>query len=266
MNGTLDPFLRITTAAVRFRILNAGNARMYRLGFTDSRRFHVVGTDAGLLPEPVSADRVALSPGERVDIVAEFIAGESVILRSFSGRQEIDEGTFELLQFKAATTLKRSRPLPARLAKEPLIKPREDDRIRTLTPADDRTINGKQSDPSGIDVVVPAGAREIWEIDNQGPARTFHIQQATLRMLEVNAKAPQAYLRGPKDTVFVPSESRLRLAVRFGEVTDPERPYRYHCHILGREGSAIVGQFLLVKRGTEAKVSRAHDLPEPDGN
>ena len=63
VNGTYDPFLEVKASQVRFRLLNGSNARAYNFGFTDDRTFQLVANDAGLLQEPVTLDRVMLSPG-----------------------------------------------------------------------------------------------------------------------------------------------------------------------------------------------------------
>lgn len=262
VNGTYGPAFKVTTQRVRFRLLNASGARVYRIGFADSRRFHLISTDAGMLREPLSMDRIALSPGERAEIVVEFIAGESVKMRTFNGAQRIDEGEFEVLKLDVAAKLRRSPSVPGALAVIPLIEPAPEDRVRTFRLADDGTINGLKFDPDRIDAVVPSGAREVWEIDNQGEARGFHVQQATFRVLTVNDRGPLPHQTGPKDTVFLPAESKVRLAVRFSSHTDRKRPYVYQSGLAGQIDDGMMGQFLLVKRGTEDKVARAHGLAE----
>jgi len=63
VNGTYDPYLKVTASQVRFRLLNGSNARAYQIGFPDNRSFRLVATDAGLLPEPITLERLLLSPG-----------------------------------------------------------------------------------------------------------------------------------------------------------------------------------------------------------
>lgn len=91
VNGTVGPYLDVTTERLRLRPLNGSNARSYDFGFADDRSYELIGTDGGLLPAPHRTDRVRLSPGERAEIVvtmrAEIVvamrAGERVALRSF---------------------------------------------------------------------------------------------------------------------------------------------------------------------------------------
>lgn len=65
VNGTLGPYLDITTRRVRLRMLNGSNARAFRFHFADRRAFELVATDHGPLPAPHTTDQVQLAPGER---------------------------------------------------------------------------------------------------------------------------------------------------------------------------------------------------------
>ncbi|GAB3967348.1 multicopper oxidase family protein [Plantactinospora veratri] len=255
VNGTYDPYLEVSTELVRFRVLNGSNARMYHVGFADRRRFHVVGNDAGLLNAPVEVDQVSLTPGERVEIVVRFSAGEQVVLTSTGGSADIDAGDLDLLKIVAAPRLTASPALPARLAENRVEVP-ADARVRRFRLNGHDAINGREMDLSRIDEVVPAGAREIWEIENNVYAHNFHIHEVAFRVLDVDGAPPPAYASGPKDTVYVPGKSRVRLAVEFGRHTDPGTPYMYHCHILRHEDSGMMGQFVIVEPGTEEQVPR----------
>lgn len=256
VNGTHAPFLNVRTERVRFRILNGSNARMYHLTFADRRAFHVIGNDAGLLPAPVPVDRVSLTPGERVEVVVSFTAGEQVLLRTLSGSDDIDDGDFDLMKIVAARRLASSPRLPSRLAgPAPLVAP-SNAKVRRFRLNGHDAINGKEMDMSRIDEVVPAGAIEIWEIENTVYAHNFHIHEVAFQTLDVDGEKPPRYASGHKDTVYVPPKSTVRLAVQFGRFTDPATPYMYHCHILRHEDSGMMGQFVIVEPGTENQVPR----------
>ena len=130
VNGTYDPYLEVTESMVRFRILNGSNARAYHLGFSDGRSFQVVANDAGLLEEPVSLDRLFLSPGERAEIVVQFQPGDETILHSYSGENGIDEGEFDLIKMVADSELKDSAPLPDQISTIEPIEAPEDAKVR----------------------------------------------------------------------------------------------------------------------------------------
>ncbi|MBB6552389.1 multicopper oxidase family protein [Nonomuraea rubra] len=256
VNGVHAPLMNVRAERVRFRVLNGSNARRYHLTFADGRRFHVVGGDAGLLPAPVEVERVSLSPGERAEVVVAFAPGEQVFLRTVSGGDDLDEGDFDLLKLVAAERLTPSPGLPARLAAPETIAVPANARVRRFRLNGHDAINGKEMDLSRIDEVVPAGATEIWEIENTVYAHNFHIHEVAFQVLDVDGEKPAAYASGHKDTVYVPPKSTVRLAVRFGGFTDPATPYMYHCHILRHEDSGMMGQFVIVEPGTESQVSR----------
>jgi FtsP/CotA-like multicopper oxidase with cupredoxin domain len=255
VNGTYGAVLDVTTERVRFRILNGSNARMYHLEFADRRRFQVVGTDAGPLNAPVEVDRVSLTPGERAEIVVGFEPGEQVVLRSAGGSADIDKGTFGLLKIVAGRSLSESPEVPARLADTRIEVP-AGARVRRFRLNGHDAINGEEMDLSRIDEVVPAGAQEIWEVENNVYSHNFHIHEVAFRILDVDGGPPPAYATGPKDTVYVPGRSTVRLAVHFGHHVDPHTPYMYHCHILRHEDSGMMGQFVIVEPGTEDSVNR----------
>jgi FtsP/CotA-like multicopper oxidase with cupredoxin domain len=80
VNGTIAPAARVPAGLVRLRFLNAANARNFDLGFSDRRPFHVIGSDAGLLPEPVEVRNLVIAPAERYEVLVNFAGGQPVDL------------------------------------------------------------------------------------------------------------------------------------------------------------------------------------------
>ena len=69
VNGQVNPVLSIRPGQVqRWRILNASNARFYKLSL-EGHALYVVGTEGGLLDKPYPQSPILLSPGERVDVL-----------------------------------------------------------------------------------------------------------------------------------------------------------------------------------------------------
>ena len=71
----------------RLRLLNGSNARIYKLGWEDSTPLLVIGTDGGLLRQPVQRDYVMLSPAERLDLWVDFSGrpvGSELILKNLA--------------------------------------------------------------------------------------------------------------------------------------------------------------------------------------
>lgn len=65
--------------------MNGSNSRIYKLAWNDGSDIIAIGTDGGLLEEPVARPYIMLAPGERVDVWKDFSGidkGEEVILKS----------------------------------------------------------------------------------------------------------------------------------------------------------------------------------------
>ena len=90
VNGQEQPSLALGTRAYRVRLLNGSNARIYKLAWNDGTPMTLIGTDGGLLEQPVRRPYLTLAPGERVDLIldlSQHSVGSSLALRSlpFSG-------------------------------------------------------------------------------------------------------------------------------------------------------------------------------------
>ena len=267
VNGTWSPYLDIERSLIRFRLLNGSNARFYNVGFADDRTFHLVATDNGLLDgKPEALDRLLLGPGERAEIVVQFEPDETVVLRTYkadlgdSGRAIGAGDTFDLLEIRTAASLAEVGVLPETLggAASPTLV--DDATIRRFELDGHNRINDREMDMTRIDHVIPAGAREVWEVATNGQPHTFHIHGATFHVVAVNGEEPSAALRGPKDTVFIGPDHKVRLAVQFLQHTDEAMPYMYHCHILKHEDNGMMGQFVVVEPGTEDGVDRTIEV------
>ena len=290
INGTYNPHLTVHNERVRFRLLNASDARIYNIGFVDGRAFHLVATDEGLVERPVRLARVQLAPGERAEIVADFEPGERVVLRSFAPDLQIDfanlggggfggggfgggggGGSFgadflrhlngggerlDLLEIRAAPRLRPSPALPTRLATLPPLDIGKAVRTRQFELDRTNAINGQQMDMSRINFAVIAGTTEIWEVSGFLP-HDFHIHGVSFRVIDVGGDPPPPQIAGWKDTVYVPPGRTVRLLVPFERYADPHHPYMYHCHMLQHEDAGMMGQFVVIRRGQESQVGIA---------
>ncbi len=84
VNGTWHPLFEPETRLVRFRLLNAANARTFTFAFSDGREFHQIASDGGLLNSPLPMARLELAPGERAEILVDFGDGREVMLQSLA--------------------------------------------------------------------------------------------------------------------------------------------------------------------------------------
>ncbi|GAB3429432.1 multicopper oxidase domain-containing protein [Actinophytocola sediminis] len=265
VNGTMGPYVEVSTKLVRLRLLNGSNARLYNFGFADNREFSVVATDGGLLAEPWRTDRLYLSPGERAEIVVAFEAGEQVELRSYPsehggtlGRLDGFDDVLDICQFRAGDTLAEDTEIPAVLGAEPDLAGERVAEERAFTLASDQ-INGKAMAMDRIDFGVRENTVEVWEVVNDnGFLHNFHVHDVQFQVLTVDGEAPEPVLRGWKDTILLLQGKRYRLALRFRDHTDPNIPYMYHCHLLQHEDNGMMGQFVVLGDGEQVGVVPQH--------
>ncbi|MGX1807998.1 multicopper oxidase family protein [Nocardia sp. NPDC055321] len=261
VNGTLAPYREVGDELVRLRLLNASTARVYDFGFSDDRAFTLVGTDNGLLERAAELNGIRLSPGERAEIVVRVRAGERVTLRStnpdlgldfFGSRFSGGDDSFDVLELRAAATLRPSPALPAALVDPRL--PRESDSVlRRDFDLSFSKINGRAMAMDRIDAAVTRGSTETWTVTNSdGMPHNFHVHDVRFAVARINGSGPPPELRGPKDTVFLAPGDTVDLVLRFDGAADPNTPYMFHCHLLWHEDLGMMGQFVVVEPGGQA--------------
>jgi blue copper oxidase len=87
VNGTMNPYLKVPKQVVRFRLLNASADRSYNFGLSTNANFYVIASDGGLLEQPYKTKRIALSVGERAEILVDFTndsIGQQTYLMSYA--------------------------------------------------------------------------------------------------------------------------------------------------------------------------------------
>ena len=139
VNGKADYVQEVASRAYRLRILNASNARIYKLAWDDGSPIVVLGVDGGLLEAPETKPYAMLAPGERLDVWADFSgrkAGSTVVMRSapfagavprmaehmqrmMGGAGLPPGGDFPLFALRVARETSDSPALPKRLSKPP---------------------------------------------------------------------------------------------------------------------------------------------------
>ncbi len=202
VNGLPDFRLTVSTRAYRLRLLNGSNSRIYKLAWQDGRPLTVIGSDGGLLEEPVQRRYAFLSPGERLEIWADFgndpvgfetalvslafDAGAAANGRTRGGMmmgggrrypQLLPNGSeFSVLRVTVARRVTENQPLPLKLSfigrENPInaINYHAPRRFRLAMNHMRWTINGRsfQMNDVASDEIVRLGSMEVWEFDNTG--------------------------------------------------------------------------------------------------
>ena len=266
VNGKVMPFLQVEPRKYRFRFLDGSNARFYNLGMSPAVPWWQIGTDGGLLAEPVELVKLLFAPGERCDVIVDFsgMAGKTITLMNdapapYPGG---DGGPAipRIMQFRVT---------------KPLVGPDTSSRPGFLRPVYDipegaavmeRNIEMKEIGAAGgplemklnnLGMLDPAtefpqlGNIEIWKfINTTVDTHPMHIHLVQFRLLDkrpfdvpfynatkkivytCSATQPDPNELGWKDTVRVPPGNVGRFAMKFCSYTGG---YVYHCHILEHE-------------------------------
>jgi spore coat protein A len=255
VNGVPWPFMEVSNTRYRFRILNASNARRYRLaldpGPSDGLPFVQVGSDGGLLGAPISHRTIPIAPAERFDVVIDFSkypVGTKVTLKNRLGYGT----TSRVMRFHVVRKEKERSAVPERLSDMDEFKALGESNARLrrnfyFTRARHNghgvwAINGKVFSPSRIDARPKLGSTEIWELatDVHHPV---HIHLVHFKVLSRNGGEPPPTDAGWKDTVDLRPGEVARVIARFGGY---KGRYVFHCHNLEHEDMMMMANFEVV--------------------
>lgn len=190
VNGRADYRREVARGAHRVRLFNGSNATLYHLRWSNGAPFTVIGTDGGLLEQPVQQDSLTLGIGERADVWMDFSAlsaGDSVQLLAESWSPSLQHFTSEQLgaalvdgarpiaAFVASAATAPARALPATLSRYPALSQAEavnsaaPRRVEISMMMGSPRLNGRTY--GAMDEVhdsdrVQLGTTEVWEFAN----------------------------------------------------------------------------------------------------
>ncbi len=205
VNGRPNVTRPVERTSYRLRLLNGSNARIYKLAWSDGTPLTVIGTDGGLLDQPVQRSYVTLGPAERVELLVDFgqwPADTTLTLRSLAfsvgggNNSDLPNGAefpvmdFQIQEASPATPTPASTPTPFATVPAPqghrLFLPwvnkdnasgeaaqvQVDRTFALYLQAGQWTINGRTFEMEAVapDEIVELGATEVWEFVNQRPA------------------------------------------------------------------------------------------------
>ena len=241
VNGAVQPFLEVSTAKYRFRLLNASNARIYQLELSSQQPFLQIGSDGGLLPAPAKRQTLRIAPAERFDVVIDFAkspVGSQIMLKNVLGAGS----TADIMRFDVVRQAKDESIVPAILAPfEPLdpIKASVTRSFRFTQGLGMWLINANYFDPNRIDATPRLGATEIWEFTSDAN-HPIHMHLVNFQVLSRDGRAPDPEDAGYKDTVFLKAGETARVITRF---EDYRGLYMFHCHNAEHEDMRMMSQF-----------------------
>jgi spore coat protein A, manganese oxidase len=290
VNGAIYPFLDVEPRRYRLRMLNGANTRFFNLYLNLAKSptdipslvtFHQIGSDGGLLSNPVASQRLLLAPAERADLIVDFsgLEGRTVTLSNnapapypgWNLLHALHAPLYELMQFRvnlpvSATAKSFSLPPPVSLpqmdraqsvaTRDIVLNDRMDAQGRSL----EMLINNKGYDDP-VTEFPKLGTMETWRFINMtDDAHPMHLHLVQFRILERQGFNYGSFLQGKlefvgtprppapneagwKDTAIVNPRDVLTILVRFEGYAGR---YVFHCHMLEHEDNDMMRPYEVV--------------------
>ncbi|GIL35866.1 multicopper oxidase family protein [Phycicoccus sp. DTK01] len=254
VNGVPWPAMQVEPRKYRFRILNASVSRSYEWQLHDGRSavpMTVIGTDAGLMPQPQVVSSLRHGMAERYEVVIDFApyaqkpgkAAAKLTLKNLGPKNNVAEATaLYAMQFvvgpESSVQSTENNSVPtlwnSAVAPEECMTWTEADLVAQGVPQrrfafiranGHWTINGEtwqdvvDSDYTHCMAEPEQGAVEIWELANTsgGWFHPVHIHLVDFQVLSRNGQASlvRPHEKGAKDVVYVGENETVRVAMRF---------------------------------------------------
>ncbi|MGQ7793356.1 multicopper oxidase family protein [Faunimonas sp. B44] len=232
VNGALRPVLRARERRLRLRLVNASNARFWRIAAEDGRALTIIAEDGHTLEAPQPARAVTLAPAERLDVVLDLDGGEALTLLDVpvprrGGRPRATAPLMRVVPPGGGRA--KPDPLPARLTSRPAFD-RSDIAERRRVDLSFFYINGRpMHGHHDAPMFRPRfGTREIWEIRNVDTMdHPFHLHTWPFRLLARNGAAVAG--EPWRDTISLGPGETAEIGIDFSGEWGRSV---FHCHIV----------------------------------
>ncbi len=254
VNGVPWPIVNVDGARYRLRFLNAANARRYdlRLDPPPPDGFVQIGTDGGLLAQPLQHDHIEMAPAQRFDVIVDFSVYQPGTVVTLIN--DFDSGRMgQVMRFIVGARAEDNSRIPDRLTTiEPLDTTADGVITRTMRFNSGHLSSGNRDrhgwlingDPFSPDIAAARPALdsvEIWRLvsDFHHP---IHIHLNPFQVLSRGLGGPGPYDIGWKDTIDLRPFEHAAIAVRFDGFRGR---YVFHCHNLEHEDMAMMSNFVV---------------------
>ena len=275
VNGKLWPYLNVEPRKYRFRILNASNVSAYSISLDNNGIFTQIGTELGLLHNPVEISSFTLEPAERIDLVIDFskYRGKEIILTNSQVGPPPGNDTAFIMKFRVILPLRYPdtstvpedllpyHPVDISLAaKERTMQLDEStDRFgRVIHLLNNRMWHEPVTEIAKLDTI------EIWHFVNHfNFPHSMHVHLVHFEIIgrkpftdadfdkdgnyifiPGNLTPPLDYERGLKDTVSATPGEVTTVAMHF---KDHIGDYVWHCHVLEHEDNDMMRPLWVIK-------------------
>ena len=275
VNGKPNYLMSAATRIYRLRILNGSNARIYRLKWSNGLPMVAIGSDAGLLSQPVAKPFIMLSPGERVELWVDFSdlpIGEEfkLISEAFPGAQvgtgggQVNGSAMDIMSVRIDRQETETLSLPKSLVEVP--RYRIEDAVNGTSPRNiPITFDGMfllnnrlyELNQVAKNEIVQRNTLECWEFTNDtgsfatahpihlhGPSFQVYYRSCIKSLRPAWENVRDGYVdEGWKDTVMLMPGETAKILIKFG--TTPNLSL-YHCHNLDHEDMGMMRHYRVV--------------------
>ena len=262
INGKENPVIKVHAGQrERWRFINSSSARYFYL-YMGGKPFQVIGTDGGLLESPRTVNKILLTPGERIDVIAgPFKEGENILIESLA----YNRMTFLRSKQQAFATVQVGKErssianIPEKLRKIEPLAPQDAQVTRKIKfsvgPSLKKGLNFLVNNKIHVDdKPVKAGELQVWEISNTSLMdHPFHLHGYFFQVIEENGKAPE--YRAWKDTYNLTPRSKIKIAWMPDNRTGM---WMYHCHILEHHEAGMMANFEVIDGSKDANQPAQH--------
>jgi len=260
VNAVVQPYFEVAARKYRFRILNVGPSRFYRVALSDGSTMWQIANDGNLLERPLERDHVRITVAERMDVIVDFskypIGTELYLVNiedQINGKGptgkvlELDEGV-KMMKFIVNRTAPDFSVVSEKLREINRID--ESEIVRTRRWVFDNingiwTINDKPFDFTRVDAIVEQGTAERWHIINAAEdwEHPVHIHVEEHQIVTRNGKPPTPDEQGRKDVTVLGPGDEIEIDFRFRDFLGK---YPIHCHNTVHEDHAMMARWDIV--------------------
>ncbi len=191
VNGAVSPRMAVKRRLYRLRLLNASNARSYRLKLGNGRTVMQVASDGGLLEKPVLRSDVLIHPAERIELLVDFRGfkpGSEIVLQNVDGESP---GVRNVMRFdveRGGGAEEFRIPRGRMRTFEKLPEPNASHRFDLSLLSDSGVqwqIASRGFDPARIDARPKLGTSELWQWHNpSNRVHPMHLHGMLFRIVE----------------------------------------------------------------------------------
>ena len=263
VNGKIQPFFEVKRRRYRFRWLNAGPSRFYRMYLTKSdltnHPFWIISNDGNLLKNPVqTTSGLMIAVAERMDVIVDFSSFAAGSIIHLENRLEQCDGAGPTTNILPAG--QGSKVLQFRVVSDPVtdnsvnpatnptfyqVPTRVTERIQRCFKFDRNNgqwvINDKLFDCNEVRFRVKRNTAEIWNLEGGFDwSHPIHIHFEEHQVLSRNRNTPTLIERGRKDVIRLGENDDVSIYFRFRDFTGR---YPMHCHNIIHEDHAMMLRF-----------------------